>query len=167
MRPPRGAALPHRDLGQALHRRAHQVVGARPQRLPRDIGDGQQQDQVQPRVPATTTLQRGKFIEFETTTDFEVTGDGPFLLAQFMVGQGYSNPTPQTGAPGDPSLALAVPVEQYRTSYLFLAPETFQQSYVNVIAPLGATVKLDARRSTRASSCRSAPSISPIGCSQS
>jgi hypothetical protein len=94
-------------------------------------------------VHATVTLDKGKFVEFESAKDFEVKGSSAFLVSQFMVGQGYSNPTPMTGAPNDPSMALAVPVEQYRTSYRFLAPSSYTQNYVNVIAPTGTTVKLD------------------------
>ena len=59
-----------------------------------------------------------------------------------MVGQNYSGST-SAEAPGDPAMALAVPVEQFRTSYRFLAPESFEQSYVNVIAREGASVQLD------------------------
>jgi len=36
-----------------------------------------------------------------------------------------------------------VPVEQYRTDYRFLAPDTYEQNYVNVVAKSGATVLLD------------------------
>ncbi len=40
-------------------------------------------------------------------------------------------------------MALAVPVEQYRTSYRFLAPSSYQQNYVNLIMPESSTAKLD------------------------
>ena len=40
-------------------------------------------------------------------------------------------------------MMLSVPVEQFRTSYIFLAPATYQQSYVTFIAPDGAAVTLD------------------------
>jgi hypothetical protein len=36
-----------------------------------------------------------------------------------------------------------VPSEQYRTSYTFLAPESYAQNYVNIVAKTGATVSLD------------------------
>jgi hypothetical protein len=99
--------------------------------------------ELNPEVHGAVTLDRGEHLDFEATKDFEAEGDGPFILTQFMVGQGYSNPIPLTGAPGDPSMALSVPVEQYRSTYRFLAPDTFQQNYVNVIAPQNATVLLD------------------------
>jgi hypothetical protein len=49
------------------------------------------------------------------------------------------------GDTGDPALTLAVPVEQYRTEYLFHAPINYEVQYVNVTAPNGALVELDGR----------------------
>ena len=40
-------------------------------------------------------------------------------------------------------MALSVPVEQYRTYYRFLAPSSYQQNYVNVVAPDKTSVMLD------------------------
>ena len=44
---------------------------------------------------------------------------------------------------GDPSLSLGIPTEQFRTSYSFLAPSTYTRSYVNVTAPMDASIMLD------------------------
>lgn len=45
---------------------------------------------------------------------------------------------------GDPSLIIAVPVEQYRDYYIFLVPTKYADSYVSIVAPTDATsVKLD------------------------
>jgi len=96
-----------------------------------------------PAVHAAVTLNRGQWVEFESRQDFRAQGTEAFLLAGFMVGQNYSNRNPGQGAPGDPSMTLAVPSEQYRQSYVFLAPESYQQNYVNVTAPDGAEVRLD------------------------
>ena len=40
-------------------------------------------------------------------------------------------------------MALAVPVEQFRASYLFHAPTNYESNYVDVTAPIGTTVTLD------------------------
>jgi hypothetical protein len=40
-------------------------------------------------------------------------------------------------------MALAVASHQFRTSYLFHAPVNYTSSYVNIIAPDGASVTLD------------------------
>ena len=96
-----------------------------------------------PAVRAEVTLSKGKWVEFTTNKDFSAEGTGRFALVQYMVGQNYSNPNPGKGAPGDPAMALAVPVEQYRTSYQFLAPKNYQQNYVNVITQNPTSIKLD------------------------
>ena len=44
---------------------------------------------------------------------------------------------------GDPSLILAAPAEEYRSSYIFLTPGQYAFDYINVIAPTGAIVTLD------------------------
>ena len=83
-------------------------------------------------VHAAITLDQGDWVEFESFADFEVTGSDRLAIAQFMVGQNYSsddNP-PQNG---DPAMALGVPVEQYRTSYSFLAPDSYAHNYLTVV----------------------------------
>ena len=40
-------------------------------------------------------------------------------------------------------MALAVPIEQFRTQYLFLAPTNYETNYVDVTAPVGANIVLD------------------------
>ncbi|NMC68929.1 MAG: hypothetical protein GYA57_02540 [Myxococcales bacterium] len=100
-----------------------------------------------PPIHGEETLNRTDWFEFESRDDFEVTGDGAFLLVGFLVGQGSN-----LDSIGDPAMALAVPVEQYRLSYNFLAPEDYRndpatgatgRNYVNVIAPDGVVVTLD------------------------
>lgn len=44
---------------------------------------------------------------------------------------------------GDPAMIMAVPVGQFRTNYVFLAPIGFRYDYVNVFGPAGAEVHLD------------------------
>ncbi|MFK7990649.1 MAG: IgGFc-binding protein [Sandaracinaceae bacterium] len=95
-----------------------------------------------PAVTGNTTLNRGQVLEFETTGDFRVSGSGPLTVGQFLVGQNYAGSVETEGV-GDPAMSFAIPTEQFRTEYTFLAPSTFEQGYVNVTAPAGATVTLD------------------------
>jgi hypothetical protein len=83
-------------------------------------------------VHSTVVLDAGEFIEFESLEDFSVEGTDRFAVVQYMVGQNY---TSSTSPPpyGDPAMALAVPVEQYRTEYTFLAPDTYVYNYLTVI----------------------------------
>jgi len=40
-------------------------------------------------------------------------------------------------------MALAVPIEQFRTQYLFHAPTTYETNYVDITAQVGGNVTLD------------------------
>lgn len=93
---------------------------------------------------STVTLDAGQWVEVETTDHLFVSGSGPLLVSQFMVGQNYN--TPDLDLDGDPAFALQVPLAQFRTDYAFLAPRTFPSSYVNIIKRVGEggpTVTLD------------------------
>jgi hypothetical protein len=73
------------------------------------------------------------------TTDRLITSSAKVLVAQYMVGSSY----PGGNRSGDPSMALSVPVEQYRRDYQFIAPLSYETNYVNVTAPAGAAVNID------------------------
>ncbi len=74
-----------------------------------------------------------------TDANFMITANAKVLVAQYMQGQGSSS----QGEDGDPAMALAVPIDQYRTDYLFHSPTNYVKNYVNVTAPTGETVLLD------------------------
>ncbi len=86
----------------------------------------------------TTIGKAGEVVEFMTNQTFEVTGSSKILVASFMRGQGED-----TESTGDPSMALSIPVDQYRLDYRFLAPTNYETNFVNIIAPSGANVQLD------------------------
>lgn len=92
-----------------------------------------------PQAGAPTTLANaGDYFEIASTTaTFQITGDKKIMVAQYMLGQTAG------GGIGDPAMTLAVPVQQYRTDYLFHAPTSYQTNYLNVIAPTGSVVMLD------------------------
>jgi hypothetical protein len=79
----------------------------------------------------------GSYAEFQTTAAFEIIADHRIMVAEYMIGQALDNKA------GDPAMVLAVPVQQYRTHYLFHAPTNYESSYVNITAPTSATVSLD------------------------
>jgi hypothetical protein len=86
----------------------------------------------------TTIAAAGGFVEIpNTTAAFMIEASEKVLVAQYMSGQDAG------GGTGDPAMALAVPVEQFRTNYLFHAPTNYESNYVDVTAPMGATVTLD------------------------
>ena len=51
---------------------------------------------------------------------------------------------------GDPAFILGVPMEQFRSSYVFLIPNQYLQDYVNVIAPVGTQLIVDGNQTVEA-----------------
>jgi hypothetical protein len=76
--------------------------------------------------------------ELRLTSDIAVEATGPLLIAGFMLGRKAA-----VDGKGDPSMTIAVPTQQFRRSYSFVASSTYFENYVNVIAPDGARVTLD------------------------
>jgi hypothetical protein len=74
----------------------------------------------------------------ELPVDVLVNSTKPIVIAQYMLGQAAV----PSGA-GDPSMALVVPVLQYRREYTFTASTTYDSNFINVIAPIGAAITLD------------------------
>jgi hypothetical protein len=94
-------------------------------------------DPPQPGAP-TTIAQAGQFVEIaNTAASFMIEASQKVLVAQYMTGQSAG------GGTGDPAMSLAVPIEQFRTQYLFHAPTNYETNYVDVTAPIGAQVLLD------------------------
>lgn len=94
-----------------------------------------------PPVHAPVTLGAGQWIEIgPVAQDFRVLGKNKISVAQYMVGEDFSGTS--VGA-GDPALSVAIPKEQYRVAYTFLAPTTYTHNFVNVVAEPGAGVSID------------------------
>src|SRR6185436_18760633 len=76
--------------------------------------------------------------------DFRVTGTNAFSIGTFMYGAQWADPTTlPPNQKGDPSSSVAIAVEQYRNRYIFLAPDDYDTSYVDVVLPEGTTLTLD------------------------
>jgi hypothetical protein len=91
-----------------------------------------------PQAGAPTQLAlAGDFIDMPLTSDdVRIQADHKILVLQVLTGQ-------NTYDLGDPATTVAVPLDQYRDHYLFLAPTNYLYNYVNVTAPMGAQVTLD------------------------
>jgi len=108
---------------------------------------------------APATLSAGQVAEIgPVDIDFEVKGDKEFAVMTMMQGGSVVDPgTPTLMQRGDPSQSLSFAVEQYRSSYLFLAPADYDVNFVVVTAPANTKLTLDG------SAVSQAPS--PIGTS--
>ena len=94
-------------------------------------------------------LNQGEWVDFESTSNFEIIAKKPIMVGQFLASEHAPDPNvngvPQPGDAGigDPAFILLVPVEQFRQDYVFLAPNKYELDYVTVIAPEGAKVWFD------------------------
>jgi hypothetical protein len=87
---------------------------------------------------ANNIANAGGYIEIQNNSaSFEINSDQKIMVVQYMEGQNAG------GGTGDPAMTVAVPVEQFRTDYLFHAPTNYESNYVDVTAPMGAQVMLD------------------------
>ena len=92
---------------------------------------------------APATLQAGDVVQFEVKTDFRVTGSAEFAASTIMLGGERLDPSGGSTQKGDPSMSFATAIEQYRRRYIFLAPDDYDTSYVDIIYPEGTTLLLD------------------------
>ena len=98
------------------------------------------------KIGATATINAGQVIDLgQVVQDFKVSGDNEFIVATFMLGGSVVDPGTTGEEKGDPSQSLATAIEQYRDSYIFLAPQDYDVNYVNIIAEPGTSVTLDGK----------------------
>jgi hypothetical protein len=95
---------------------------------------------------APSTINAGQVVDLgRVNKDFRVTGDNAFGIATLMLGGSIVDPTAADQSKGDPSMSFPASVEQYRDSYIFLAPTDYDVNVVDVVYPPAAegTLKLD------------------------
>lgn len=117
-------------------------------------------------LPMTVpTLSSGQTFEFSTAADFVIEASQPILAFQYMPAWGNLSGTYDTtqfpdGLPaecppgtrsgpdnvkclGDANITPLIPIEQFRSDYIFYVPRTYKYNYVNVYAPTDAKLLLD------------------------
>jgi hypothetical protein len=100
-------------------------------------------------------LAAGAVHTFTIDGDVVVTSNHPVLIGQFMASQSTTSPDgpfgqsagcpPEVGGSciGDPALVLAAPFFAWRNELVFLVPDTYRHTFVNLLLPAGASVDLD------------------------
>jgi len=83
-------------------------------------------------IGSESKLSAGSFAEFTADGDFEITSNNghPVLVAGYTVGCKATN---LPDCPGDPSMVLAVPVEQWLTDYVFLVDFSYTNNSVKLV----------------------------------
>jgi IgGFc binding protein len=85
------------------------------------------------------TLLPGEVKTTWTQDNVVISSTKPVMVGQILVSNQYVDGP----ALGDPSLTVFPPVEQYRTEYVFLAPDGWDQSWVVMTTPVGSKVTID------------------------
>jgi len=107
--------------------------------------------ETEPPVAELPTLNAGEWFEFGSREHFEIISDKPISVGQFLAGEHAPGPNVRGGAEpgdaqiGDPAFILAIPSDQFRKDFVFLAPNKYARDYASVIAPIGAEVFFDDR----------------------
>lgn len=102
---------------------------------------------------------KGDFIEVRSTRDFLVESDEPIMLGNVTPSQEAAG-IPRRLPGGDPSFLIIPPVEQFRSSYVFLTPDRYAFDFLRIIAPPDAQVRLDSREIEDIDDCYAADTAS-------
>ena len=96
--------------------------------------------------------ERGSFVTIASAHHFTLKSDSPVMLSSVSPSQQDANvPTGYPG--GDPSLIIMPPLEQFRSSYVFLTPDKYSFDFIRIIAPRTAVVVLDGRSVDQIDGC--------------
>jgi hypothetical protein len=90
---------------------------------------------------AQIQMNAGEWVQFDDMGDFSITANDPILVAGYMYG--CQAVQPNNNCPGDPYMALMVPVEQYQQDYVFLVDDSYDQDYAKLVRPSGAEVTVE------------------------
>ncbi len=89
------------------------------------------------------TLQAGQVVDCELVGEsFDVQGSQEFAVVSLLVGAAQLGAQTEANR-GDPSLTTFAAVEQFRTKYLFLAPDDYDVAFADVVGEANADVKID------------------------
>ncbi|HTJ42292.1 MAG TPA: IgGFc-binding protein [Kofleriaceae bacterium] len=88
------------------------------------------------------TLGVGEFCEVEISVDTAITASEPILIGHYLKSVEFQSGGQIIGS-GDPSLAIAVPSEQFRGNYTILVPSQYMNNYVSIVVPTGSTASID------------------------
>jgi hypothetical protein len=84
-------------------------------------------------------LAAGQFCQVDIMNDTVVSADKPIMVGHYL----KSVMTSGGQGTGDPAMALAVPIEQWRESYTFLVPQEYDEQYVSIVTRQGTNLRLD------------------------
>jgi len=95
-------------------------------------------------VGSCATLQPGQFCEVKIAADTAIIASEPVLVGHYLESAIWQDPFfGGVLGSGDPSFSLAVPAEQFRTSYTVLVPNAYTKNYLSIAAGAAGAVVVD------------------------
>jgi hypothetical protein len=88
------------------------------------------------------TLEEGEVATLILDRDTELVASQPVSVVQLLIGQEAAG-IPFEYPGGDPALIVVPPVDQFRTDYVFLTPDTYGFDAITLVAPPDAEILLD------------------------
>jgi hypothetical protein len=98
---------------------------------------------------------KASFVDLPTTAHFALQSDAPVMLTSVSPSQEAAN-IPRGLPGGDPSLVVMPPIEQFRSSYVFLTPDKYSFDFVRIVAPLNTSIVFDGEPLEALEGCLSA-----------
>jgi hypothetical protein len=90
------------------------------------------------------TLGPGQSCDVKIQGDTEISATEPVLVGHYLEASIWSDAIGGSMVgKGDPSMAIAVPTEQFRTDYTILVPSQYQMNYLSIAAPATGGVSVD------------------------
>jgi hypothetical protein len=85
---------------------------------------------------------RADYIDLATDRSFVLTSDAPVMVMNISASQQAAG-VPDQLPGGDPSTLIVPPIEQYRSSYVFLTPDQYAFDFVRIASPRDAVIVVD------------------------
>ena len=132
--------FPTLDLGQDVRDRAQPEPRHERARHAADHGaEARHDDHVHARRRRRARAARsapGEFCEVKIQVDTAIVATEPVLVGHYLQSAIWRDPFfGESVGEGDPSMAIAVPVEQYRNDYTVLVPAAYAKNFLSISAP--------------------------------
>jgi hypothetical protein len=89
-------------------------------------------------------LQPGQHCQVKIAADTAISSTEPILVGHYLESAIWSDPFfGGSVGEGDPSMAIAVPTEQFRTEYTILIPSQYAKNFMSISAPGAGAVLVD------------------------
>ncbi len=108
---------------------------------------------------------KASYVDIESAQHFSLKSDAPVMMTSVSPSQEAAN-IPRGLPGGDPSLLVIPPIEQFRSTYVFLTPDKYSFDFVRIIAPPDAELVFDGQALSDMDGCALSPIQIPDGLDQ-